>query len=192
MTTTLTPSLLLSAYCQGMFPMGDEASDEISWYSPDPRAIIPLDGLRVSRSLQAAIKREKFNLTTDLAFEAVIDACASRQSTWISEEIIRSYTELFKLGFAHSVETWLDGELMGGLYGVAIGGAFFGESMFHRATDASKIALVHLVDQLKARDFQLLDVQFLTEHLESLGAVEILRSTYLKRLNLAIESDARW
>ena len=192
MTTRLTPALLLSAYCQGIFPMGDEDSHEISWYSPDPRAIIPLDGLRVSRSLRASIKRQDFNTTSDLAFEAVIEACANRESTWISQEIVSSYTELFKLGFAHSVETWLDGELVGGLYGVSIGGAFFGESMFHRATDASKIALVHLVDHLNSKKFQLLDVQFLTEHLESLGALEIPRSKYLTQLEEAIESDAQW
>ncbi|GMU21236.1 MAG: leucyl/phenylalanyl-tRNA--protein transferase [Phycisphaerae bacterium] len=185
---TLTPELLLSAYIQGIFPM--DVSGTIQWFSPDPRAIIPLEGFVVSRSLRQAWRRGQFEIRVNSAFEAVIRACAQREEeTWISEEIIAGYTRLHELGWAHSVESWREGELAGGLYGVAVGGAFFGESMFHRQTDASKIALVALVERMRERGFVLLDIQFMTEHLARFGAVEIPRREYLRRLEAAIRID---
>lgn len=185
---TLTPELLLSAYIQGIFPM--DVSGTIQWFSPDPRAIIPLEGFVVSRSLRQAWRRGQFEIRVNTAFESVIRACAQREEeTWISEEIIAGYTRLHELGWAHSVESWREGELAGGLYGVAIGGAFFGESMFHRQTDASKIALVALVERMRERGFALLDIQFMTEHLARFGAVEIPRREYLRRLKAAIRID---
>lgn len=185
---TLTPELLLSAYIQGIFPM--DVSGTIQWFSPDPRAIIPLEGFVVSRSLRQARRRGQFEIRVNSAFEAVIRACAQREEeTWISEEIIAGYTRLHELGWAHSVESWREGELAGGLYGVAVGGAFFGESMFHRQTDASKIALVALVERMRERGFVLLDIQFMTEHLARFGAVEIPRREYLRRLETAIRID---
>ena len=188
-TIPLTPEVLLSAYVQGIFPMDVEG--EIEWFSPDPRAILPLDGLRITRSLRQSCR--KFDVRVDTAFEAVIRACANRpEGTWINEEIIEAYTGLHRLGWAHSVESWRDGELAGGLYGVSIGGAFFGESMFHRRTDASKVALVGLIERMSARGFTLLDVQFTTEHLERLGAIEIPRRTYLARLKKAVLIQTRF
>ncbi|NND71348.1 MAG: leucyl/phenylalanyl-tRNA--protein transferase [Rhodothermales bacterium] len=188
----LPPSLLLDAYSQGLFPMADEESSEIYWFSPDPRAIIPLDGLKISRSLRAVLSGNKFETTFDRAFEAVIEACSDRTSTWISDEISAAYIKLHKLGYAHSVECWHDGNLAGGLYGVSIGGAFFGESMFHRVSNASKVALVALVEYLNDHDFQMLDIQFLTPHLETLGAIEIPRPRYLKMLKSAVYNESKW
>jgi len=180
---SLTPDVLVAAYVQGIFPM--DVQGTIQWFSPDPRAIIELDGLRVSRSLRQSCRKYEVRLNT--AFGEVIRACADRpEGTWISDEIIEAYTRLHELGLAHSVEAWRDGELAGGLYGVAIGGAFFGESMFHRRTDASKVALVALVERMKARGMVLLDTQFITPHLASLGAIEIPRRTYLARLREAV------
>jgi leucyl/phenylalanyl-tRNA--protein transferase len=174
--------------------MADPGDGSIGWYSPDPRTVIPLDGLRVSRSLKRTVGRGTFAVTTDLDFPAVIEACAGRAETWISPGIVAAYTRLWKEGHAHSVECRAggerDGELVGGLYGVAIGGAFFGESMFSRRPDASKVALVHLVRILAAGGFTLLDAQFMTPHLESLGAVEIPRAAYLRRLSAAIRKKA--
>jgi leucyl/phenylalanyl-tRNA--protein transferase len=185
----IDPDFLLKAYCSGYFPMADDVSAEIRWYSPDPRAIFELDGLRVPRSLSLTMKKKPFELLVNTQFEDVMRACAARKETWISEEIIQSYVELHRLGFAHSVECWKDQELVGGLYGVAIRGAFFGESMFSRMRDASKVALVHLVNHLNARGFDLLDTQFVTPHLARFGAKEISREEYLRRLKKALKKE---
>jgi leucyl/phenylalanyl-tRNA--protein transferase len=181
----LDPALLVRAYAAGIFPMAD-AGGRINWYAPDPRAIIEHANLRRSRSLRATIRKGRYEVRVDTAFEAVMRACADRPETWINAEFIRAYTALHRAGFAHSVEAWQDGELVGGLYGVALGGLFCGESMFSRATDASKVCLVALVDRLVARGFVLHDVQFLTPHLASLGATTIPRAEYERRLAAAI------
>jgi leucyl/phenylalanyl-tRNA--protein transferase len=193
----LTTELLLSAYCSGLFPMADPDYDgRISWYAPDPRAVLPLDGLHVSRSLGRTIRRRKFAVDVDREFETTMRMCAEpapgRENTWISEELIGAYTELHERGYAHSVECWRDGELAGGLYGVAIGGAFFAESMFSRARDASKVALVHLVERLRAGRFVLLDTQMKTPHLVRLGVGVIPRATYEIRLARALTVSADW
>ena len=178
---SLSPQILLSAYCQGVFPMADE-DGRIYWYDPDPRAIIPLDRFHVSHSLRRTIRQQRFDIRFNSAFTAVIKACAApapgREETWISEEIIQAYTRLHELGFAHCVEAWQNNELVGGLYGVAIGGLFAGESMFSHVSDSSKVALAFLVAHLNERGFQLLDTQFMTEHLRSLGAIEIPSVVY--------------
>lgn len=188
----LTPALLVRAYRAGFFPMADSRQGRIRWYSPDPRAVIPLETFHVPRSLQRTIRRGRFEVRVNTAFEDVIRACADRPETWISGEIIRAYEALHALGLAHSVETWREGRLVGGLYGVALGGAFFGESMFSRETDASKVALVALVERLRERGFVLLDTQFLTPHLARFGAVEIPRAEYLRRLDEALPLDCRF
>jgi leucyl/phenylalanyl-tRNA---protein transferase len=182
----IDPKLLCTAYCDGYFPMADPKTDEISWYSPDPRTIFDLDEFIIPRSLKLTLKKKEFEVRIDRDFEKVIRACAEREETWISETIIKSYIELHRLGFAHSVEAWKDEELAGGLYGVAIKGAFFGESMFSRADNASKVALVHLVDRLKERKYTLLDTQYITPHLKIFGAREIPRDEYMKRLESAL------
>ena len=185
----LTPEVLLSGYMQGIFPMAHD-DGRIYWYSPHPRAILPLDGLHVSQSLRRVIHRGLFEVRFNTAFEAVIAACAApapdREQTWISAEIQSAYIELHRLGFAHSVESWVGDELVGGLYGVSIRGFFAGESMFSRRRDASKVALYHLVQRLRARGFRLLDVQFVTAHLLRLGAVEVSRRLYLAQLRQAL------
>lgn len=187
MDPELSPDLLLSAYANGIFPMADD-DGSIMWLAPDPRAVIELAEFKVSRSLRTVCRRGLFEVTVDQAFGLVIDACADRsEGTWISPGFLAAYRRLHDLGFAHSVETWRDGELVGGLYGVSLGGAFFGESMFHRVTDASKVALVSLVDRVRERGFVLLDVQFMTEHLRGFGAKEIPRSSYEQRVADAIE-----
>lgn len=167
---------------------------QIYWYDPDPRAILPLDNFHIPRSLRRTIKKRPFEIRFNSAFEAVMLKCAEvteeRDKTWISREIIEAYSELHRLGFAHSVETWQDGELVGGLYGVAIRGLFAGESMFSRATDASKVALVALVEHLTQRHFALLDIQFMTEHLARFGAVEISAQHYKQRLLMALQVSA--
>ncbi|TAK50753.1 MAG: leucyl/phenylalanyl-tRNA--protein transferase [Bacteroidetes bacterium] len=188
----LDPETLLNAYASGYFPMADSREGELGWYSPDPRAIIPLDTFHVPRSLSLVIKKLPFELRINTAFEEVMRECAEREETWISEQIIASYVFLFRLGYAHSVECWKEERLCGGLYGVALGGAFFGESMFSRERDASKIALVHLVELLRTRGFELLDTQFTTAHLERFGAIEIPRREYLKRLKLAIVKPCKF
>ena len=185
----LAPSTLLAAYRRGLFPMPAELdSTEICWWSPVRRGILPLDGLRVSRSLRASYRR--YEVRVDTAFGAVVEACADprREARWINPAVVRGYTRLHELGWAHSVETWYDGELVGGLYGVAIGGLFAGESMFSHATDASKVALVHLVGLLRDEhaDQRLLDTQWQTPHLASLGVIEIPRADYLARLEDAL------
>jgi leucyl/phenylalanyl-tRNA--protein transferase len=187
--------LLVSAYSSGWFPMALDGG-EIRWYSPDPRGIISLEQFRVPSRLARVVRAGRFQVEVNRSFDDVVRACAETDrkdddpGTWIDEEILASYVELHRLGLAHSVETWEDGQLVGGLYGVALGGAFFGESMFHRATDASKVALAALVERLRAHDFRLLDIQWVTPHLEQFGAVEIRRSEYLKRLADALAVSA--
>jgi leucyl/phenylalanyl-tRNA--protein transferase len=188
----ITPELVLQAYRGGIFPMADE-SGEIYWFSPDPRCIFPLDRFHVPRSLRKTVARQVFEIRVDTAFEQVIAGCADRpEGTWISDRIRALYTELHRRGFAHSVEAWQDGRMAGGLYGVAIGGAFFGESMFARVSDASKVALVALVERLRSRGYTLLDTQWVTPHLARFGAVEIPRPAYLRRLRLALALPCRF
>jgi leucyl/phenylalanyl-tRNA--protein transferase len=189
--------LLVSAYTHGWFPMaGDDAV--IRWYSPDPRGIIPLDSFHIPARLARVVRSRRFEVRIDESFSEVIRACAEAErdpgdsGSWISDEIAESYRALHASGIAHSVETWRDGKLVGGLYGVAIGGAFFGESMFHRATDASKVALVALVDRLRQRGYRLLDTQWVTDHLVQFGAVEIPRAQYLKLLDESLQASCRF
>ncbi len=192
MAERLTPELVLHAYSLGAFPMGEPGGD-IGWYSPDPRCIFPLETFKPARSVRQVIRRGKFDLRINTAFADVMRACADRdEGTWISDDIFAVYVALHHAGFAHSVECWHEGALAGGLYGVAIGGAFFGESMFTRVTDASKVALVALVERMRSRDFALLDAQWLTPHLERLGAVEIPREQYLRRLHEALLLKTRF
>jgi leucyl/phenylalanyl-tRNA---protein transferase len=182
---------LLSAYTSGWFPMA-VAPGEIRWYSPDPRGIIPLDTFHLSRRLKRSLRQSRFEIRLDTSFRAVIEGCAAREDAdgdWIDGEIIESYCALHERGFAHSVETWQDGALVGGLYGVAIQGAFFGESMFHRVSDASKAALAGLVDRLRTRGYTLLDTQWVTGHLAQFGAVEVPRRRYLRLLDDALKVD---
>ncbi len=186
----LDPDFLLVAYCNGYFPMATSKTGRIEWFSPDPRAIIPLDSFNLSRSLRRTVLKNTFEIRVNTAFEQVMRCCAKREETWISEEIIQAYVLLHERGFGHSVETWYEGRLEGGLYGVAIGGAFFGESMFSLKKDASKVALVHLVRIMKRNGFTLLDVQFMTDHLRSFGAVEIPRSSYIHLLSKASKTHA--
>ena len=187
---TLTPEGVLLAYRHGIFPMADERSDEVLWFRPDPRAVILLDGFHVSRSLARTLRRGVFKARVDTDFEGVMRGCANRpEGTWISERFVEVYGALHRAGTAHSVEAWREGRLVGGAYGLALGGAFMAESMFHRETDASKVALAALVRRLRERGFILLDVQYLTPHLESLGAVEITRREYDQRLERALALD---
>jgi len=182
---------LLNAYASGWFPMAI-APGEIRWYSPDPRGIIPIETFHVPSRLARTLRKHPFEIRIDTAFAEVIEACGEREDdegNWIDAEIIESYRALHERGFAHSVETWRDGQLVGGLYGVALGGAFFGESMFHRATDASKAALVALIGRLQERRFVLLDTQWVTDPLLQFGAIEITRRRYLRLLDQAIEAD---
>ena len=182
----IDPELLLQGYRLGVFPMAME-DDSIQWFSPDPRAILPLEDFHVPHALRRIARKKVFETTVDKAFSKVIKACAKREDTWINLEIIESYTQLHELGCAHSVEAWKEGRLAGGLYGVAVGGAFFGESMFHYVTDASKITLVTLVEHLRERKFALLDTQWLTPHLQQFGGIEISRDHYLRLLRRAVE-----
>jgi leucyl/phenylalanyl-tRNA--protein transferase len=185
---TIDPQFLCTAYCNGYFPMADPGTGEINWYSPDPRTIFDLNEFHIPRSLRLTLKKKEFEIHINKRFEEVIRACAQREETWISESIIQSYMQLHQLGVAHSVETWTDGMLAGGLYGVAIRGVFFGESMFSRVRDASKIALVNLVIRMKERGFTLLDTQYSTPHLKRFGAREISREEYLKRLEASLNN----
>jgi leucyl/phenylalanyl-tRNA---protein transferase len=189
----LSAALLVGAYEAGLFPMALE-DGEIGWFSPDPRAIVPLDGFHVARRLGRVVRSGRFSVTINTAFRRVMEACASDrdEGTWISAEILGAYCELHELRLAHSVEVWLDEDLAGGLYGVSLGGAFFGESMFHRVTDASKVALVSLVTRLRTLGFVLLDTQWTTPFLETFGALEIPREDYLERLAHAITLDCRF
>lgn len=191
----LPPELLLSAYSQGWFPMAHE-DGELYWHEPDPRTILPLDAFHIPRSLVRTLKKEAFEIRRDTAFTAVIQACAApapgREETWINVDILEGYQNLHRLGYAHSIESWRDGQLVGGLYGVALRGLFAGESMFSHETDASKVALVHLVQHLRARGFQLLDVQYMTPHLRRFGAVEISAAAYQRLLAKALAVDANF
>lgn len=188
----ISADLLLHAYRNAVFPMASP-DGEIAWFSPDPRAIIPLDvGFRVSHGLRRTLKKGRFEVRVDTAFETVMRECAAREETWINEEIIASYVALHRLGHAHSVEAWCEGRLAGGLYGVKLGGAFFGESMYHEVTDASKVALHGLVMRLRERGFELLDTQWLTPHLETFGAREISRADYRERLLACAEKPCRF
>jgi leucyl/phenylalanyl-tRNA--protein transferase len=191
----ITPQLLLSGYCQGIFPMAHE-DGEVYWYDPDPRAILPFDQFHVSRSLRRVVKSGRYEVRVDTAFTEVMRACAApalgRETTWISDEFVKSYSQLHEAKLAHSVESWLDDELIGGLYGVSLGGLFAGESMFHRERDASKVALVHLVERLRRGGYTLLDVQFITPHLQRFGAVEIPRLLYKQHLAQALQASTRW
>lgn len=187
----ITPEVLLKAYACGIFPMAEAADDpEIYWIEPERRGILPLDDFHVPRRLRRTIRQDRFTIRVDTAFDAVIEGCAApgenRRRTWINDRIHRLYSDLHRLGHCHSIEAWQDGTLAGGLYGVRLGGAFFGESMFTRSRDASKVALVHLVARLTAGGFTLLDSQFLTDHLARFGAVEINRRIYQAQLEAAL------
>jgi|SRR5690606_29968169 len=201
MTRPLAPGdripadLLLRAYASGVFPMAESADDpEVFWVRPEMRGIIPLDGFHVPRSLAKILRQGRFDIRFDTDFAGVIDGCAEaregRPSTWINQPIREAYGELFARGYCHTVEAWRDGRLVGGLYGVTLGLAFFGESMFSRETDASKVCLVHLVQRLKERGFALLDTQFTTEHLKRFGAIDVPRNRYEKLLEEALEGTA--
>ncbi len=188
----IRPAVLIAAYRGGMFPMAMDNRGEIGWFSPDPRGVIPLDRFHIPHGLRRTLKKKSFEIRIDTAFSEVMEGCADRRTTWISREIVTSYEKLFELGYAHSVEAWRDGKLVGGLYGVSIGGAFFGESMFSRVTDASKVALVGLIERLCERNFQLLDTQWTTEHLNQFGCCEIPRYEYLCQLNRALLVTTRF
>ena len=181
----IDPEVLLEGYRIGVFPMAME-DGTIQWFSPDPRAILPLEQFHVPHALERVFKKGTFEIRFDVSFVKVMRECASRPETWINEEIVASYSRLHQLGYAHSVEAWKEGVLAGGLYGVAIGGAFFGESMFHQVRDASKVALLGLVEHLRAQKFILLDTQWVTPHLRQFGAVEIPRAKYLHLLAKAV------
>nr|HET6902854.1 leucyl/phenylalanyl-tRNA--protein transferase [Ktedonobacteraceae bacterium] len=187
----LDPIMVVNAYVQGVFPMADERGT-IRWYAPDPRAILEHDNLHVSRSLHSVIRKGVYEVRMDTAFEQVMRCCAEREETWINEVFIATYTQLHYAGLAHSVEAWQHGKLVGGLYGVSLRGAFMGESMFSRASNASKVCLVALVTHLKARGYVLHDTQFLTPHLATLGVTEIPRSVYEQRLREALQVPCTW
>ncbi len=190
----ITPQILLNAYACGLFPMADSADDPtMYWIEPDMRGVIPLHDFHVSKSLAKTIRRNKFEIRINIEFEAVISACAeatpNRKETWINQTIRDLYAELFAMGRCHTVECWQKGVLVGGLYGVHLGGAFFGESMFSRVSNASKVALVHLVERMKAGGFLLLDTQFITDHLKTFGAIEIKQEDYLFELEDALQVE---
>jgi leucyl/phenylalanyl-tRNA--protein transferase len=191
----ITPEMLLRAYTCGIFPMAESVDDPtLYWVEPEQRGIIPLNGFRISSRLARTVRSDAFTVTVDRAFPEVIDGCAApqrgREDTWINGRIRELYTGLFEIGHCHSVEVWQDGKLVGGLYGVSLGRAFFGESMFHRARDASKVGLVHLVARLIAGGYVLLDTQFVTDHLRSFGAIEVPRRRYRVMLDMALKGDA--
>ncbi len=193
----LTPELLLRAYAAGIFPMAESrAAHAIFWVDPQFRGVLPLDNFHIPRRLRRTVRRGPFEIRCDTAFEAVMRACAAPRpghpDSWINDQIVRAYTRLHGMGFAHSIECWREDELVGGLYGVSLGGAFFGESMFSLATDASKVALIHLLARLKLGGFVLLDVQFVTEHLAQFGVVEIPARDYLLVLNDALRVAAQF
>ncbi|WP_312224034.1 leucyl/phenylalanyl-tRNA--protein transferase [Rhizobium rhizoryzae] len=192
----ITPEILLRAYSIGLFPMAESADDpEVFWVEPELRGIIPLDAFHVSKSLHKAVRQQAFSIRRNTAFEAVMAGCAEsapdRATTWINSTIRSLYKQLHAMGHAHSVEAWDGDQLVGGLYGVSLGAAFFGESMFSRRTNASKICLVHLVNHLRANDFQLLDTQFTTDHLKTFGAIDITKQDYLELLKAAVELPDR-
>jgi leucyl/phenylalanyl-tRNA---protein transferase len=192
---SITPDILLQAYAAGIFPMAERAEDNaLYWVEPDERGIFPLDGLHIAQSLRKVVRKKNFDIRVDTAFSRVMEECArktaSRPSTWINKRILKLYGELHTRGHAHSVECWQTEELVGGLYGVRIGAAFFGESMFSNASNASKVALVHLVARLNAGGFKLLDAQFINPHLKTMGAVTVSKATYKKYLMSAISAHA--
>ena len=188
---TITPELLLSAYATGIFPMAESREDPtIHWVDPKRRGIIPLDGFHISRSLRRRLLQGGLNVTADRDFEAVVTGCADRPETWINAQIFDLYARLHRMGHAHSIEVWQGDALVGGVYGVVLGAAFFGESMFSRRSNASKVALAYLVDRLRLGGFKLFDTQFITAHLRSLGAVEIPRADYRRRLAEALARPA--
>ncbi len=192
LTIEITPQVLLKAYACGIFPMAESAADStLYWIEPERRGILALDRVHVPRRLARIIKQEKFEVRIDSAYEAVIDGCASaragRRTTWINSRIRELYAELFEMGYCHTVEAWLDGKLAGGLYGVALGGAFFGESMFSYESAASKVTLIYLVARLRYGGFDLLDTQFVTDHLRQFGAQEISRAAFHRRLEQALQ-----
>lgn len=191
-SSTLLPEVVLLGYRNGFFPMADPDLGKILWHRPEIRAIIPLDRVHIPRSLRKEIDRGTFTVTVNTAFEDVITACSERDDTWISDEIIETYTQLHHMGYAHSVESWFEGSLVGGLYGVSIGAAFFGESMFSRKSNASKVAFAHLVSRLRERHFQLLDTQYINDFTESLGAIEIPDTLYQVILNNALQTQQRF
>jgi leucyl/phenylalanyl-tRNA--protein transferase len=188
MGAQLTAQQVLHGYTMGIFPMADsDEHDTIHWYEPRMRGIIPLDGLKISKSLKQTLRSQKFEISIDRDFESVMRHCANRKERWISEEIIDVYVELFEMGYAHSFEIRnLQNELVGGLYGVALGNAFFGESMFHLERDASKVALVYLVEWMKLKEMTLLDTQYITDHLRSMGGIEMPQERYLELLHEAL------
>lgn len=198
----LTPEILVRAYAAGVFPMSEARDDPtIFWVDPELRGVIPLDGLHISKSLRKILRRDEFRVTCDTCFKRVIEACAEPRAdggdgehgTWINDEIIRAYCEMAGLGLAHSIEVWdTDERLVGGLYGISLNGAFMGESMFSRAPNASKVALAHLVARLRLSGFALLDTQFLTEHLATMGGVEISGREYIERLERALEIETQF
>jgi leucyl/phenylalanyl-tRNA--protein transferase len=195
--TELTPELLLKAYAYGVFPMAKSREDHtVFWVQPKLRGVLPLDKFHIPRSLKKTIRKGLFTVSVDRAFDGVMDGCAettqSRPDTWINDEIVRLFTDLHHVGVAHSVEVWHGADLVGGLYGLAMGSAFFGESMFSRATDASKVALVHLVAMLIRGGFTLLDTQFITDHLARFGTIEISQKEYLGQLSVALTRSATW
>ncbi len=183
--STIEPRALLNAYCKGIFPMGMD-NGRVSWFSPDPRGILPIEEIRIPRSVRAELKRVDFEIRVNTSFGAVLRACGDRDDTWITKNIIASYELLHQMGYAHSIETWLDDELVGGLYGVSIGGAFFGESMFSSVSGGSKAALVWLMEHLRNKEFILHDTQWTTPHLAMFGGCEIPREDYLRLLERAV------
>ena len=191
--SALTPDLLLQGYASGIFPMAESRDDpDIFWVDPRLRGVLPLDGLHISRSLARAMRRSAWTVRLDTDFAGVVDGCADRADTWINAEIYKLYGNLHRNGFAHSVEIWEDNQLVGGVYGVTLGAAFFGESMFSRRTNASKMALAATVDHLRQTGFVLFDTQFLTPHLASLGAMEITRRAYRRQLEHALQQQGRF
>lgn len=189
--SAIEPRVLLTAYCSGIFPMGME-NGRLSWFSPDPRGIIPVDDFHIPRSARAELKRHAFEIRANTSFSEVVRHCSSRAETWITKEIASSYALLHKMGYAHSVEAWHDNVLVGGLYGVSIGGAFFGESMFSVVTGGSKAALVWLMEHLRSRGYILHDTQWTTPHLSLFGGREIPRDDYLKVLERAVHAPVRF
>lgn len=194
MKIRLSPNLLRAVYAQGYFPMPHPETQELEWFRPDPRAILPLDGFHVSHSLRKRLNKNEFTATYDQDFRGVMERCAAREETWINNEFLTAYTALHEEGGAHSVEVWKKGAWAGGVYGVSLGGAFFAESKFHTQTDGSKAALYFLTEKLKAMGYELLEVQFLTPHLKSLGVIEIPGAEYDARLAHALKKKikARW
>ncbi|WP_298256745.1 leucyl/phenylalanyl-tRNA--protein transferase [uncultured Litoreibacter sp.] len=189
----LTPELILSAYAQGIFPMAESRDDDrLFWVDPEERGVMPLDGFHISRSLRKTILQAPYQIKVDTAFSAVVEGCADRDETWINDQILNIYMGLFNAGFAHSIEVWDGADLVGGAYGVSLKGAFFGESMFSRKPNASKIAMAYLVSRLNAGGFTLLDTQFLTPHLASMGGVEISRISYHEALRDALKVEANF